>query len=216
MKSEARMARSWTVLLGVITFLTISTPILDGMVDMGADEVACTNIYHPLDWNADGVVNMNEFYDFSAAWLSQPTDPEWIAHCDLDHDYDVDLADLIIFADYRNANWLWVACWRKDLQPEQLGMMMRMALGSGLLTQSLSVSSAVTTTAITAEKPIREQIIELKDTVQFLERLWLTDDSIQQEIDTGEWREFMEKVYQSMGDLQMSESETSELKEVQQ
>ena len=39
-------------------------------VDIGVDEVLCENIYHPLDWNADGVVNMNEFYDLSAAWLS--------------------------------------------------------------------------------------------------------------------------------------------------
>jgi hypothetical protein len=50
--------------------------------------------------------------------------------------------------------------------------------------------------SVAPEKPICEQIIDLKDTIQFLERLWLEDDSIRTEIDSGEWRQFMEKVYQ--------------------
>ena len=45
------------------------------------------------------------------------------------------------------------------------------------------------------EKPIQEQILDLEDTIQFLEKLWLDDPSIQNEIDSDEWQEFMEKVY---------------------
>ncbi len=216
--------------------------ILDGTVDIGADEVACEDVSHPLDWNADGVVNYGEFEKFSLSWMtydpnnplcdpnnpnfvSDPNAPGFISQtdkerfdpdCDLDQDLDVDLADLVIFADTQNGNWLWVACWRWDLQPEQFEMMMGMAPDGGVLMQSLSVPTSVETTPVVPEKPIREQIIELMDTIQFLERLWLEDGSIQQEIDAEEWEQFMKEVYQSAVDLQKMETEPYEKKEVKQ
>lgn len=128
--------------------------ILDGdnnssaIVDMGADEVACTDVYHPLDWNADGVVNYLEFEKFSRSWMTydpnnplcDPNNPNYVSDpnsinfisqtdkerfnpvCDLDQDMAVDLADLAIF--FEEYNWLWVACWRLDLQEMLLSMMM--------------------------------------------------------------------------------------------
>lgn len=45
-------------------------------VDIGADEVDCEEVSHPLDWNADGMVNLHEFSRFSQAWLQHdPNDP---------------------------------------------------------------------------------------------------------------------------------------------
>jgi parallel beta-helix repeat protein len=205
--------------------------IIDGTVDIGADEVACEDISHSLDWNADGVVNFIEFEKYSLAWMTcdpnrpggtsgyDPNDLQrWNPKCDLDQDFDIDLADLVIFAEDNPQNWLWVACWRKDLQPEQLEMMMSMTPAGGMQMQSLSLSdsTSVKATIITPEKPICEQIIELKDTIQFLERIWLEDDSIQQDIDAGEWRQFMEKVYQNMSELQNMKTKSFDLKGVEQ
>ncbi len=104
--------------------------ILDSTVEIGADEVACEDVSHPLDYNADGIVNYGEFELFSRAWLTHdPNDPQmppgidpndfvhWNPQCDLDLDYDVDLEDIVIFADYQNGFWLWVACWKQsDIQ----------------------------------------------------------------------------------------------------
>jgi hypothetical protein len=193
-----------------------------------ADEVDCDMVYHPLDWNADGVVNMEEFSLFSRAWLTHdPNDPHipagvdpndlarWNRKCNLDGDYDIDLADLMIFADYRNANWLWTACWRTALQQMHMNAMIPSTPTMGLTTESLDTPPALVPQIETPQKLIREQIVEFKDTVQFLERLWLTDDSIQTEIDAGEWRQFMEKVYQNMTDLQNIENTMSNLKEVE-
>jgi len=66
-------------------------------IDIGADEVYSCNgnnnddIYNSLDWNSDGIVNLQEFSTFSQAWLSHdPNDP---AVNDPNHpDYD-DLTD---------------------------------------------------------------------------------------------------------------------------
>lgn len=93
------------------------------IVDMGADEVACDDVSNPVDWTADGIVNLHEFYFISAAWLTedpcapwQPTDPNlidnWDSRCDLDDDYVVDIADFVLFCD----EWLWQACWRLSAQ----------------------------------------------------------------------------------------------------
>jgi hypothetical protein len=190
--------------------------IMGSVVDIGADEVNpdCDEVYHPLDWNADGVVNLMDFAEFSHAWLTcdpnrpggtsgyDSTDLErWNPVCDLDQDYDVDLADLMIFADNANGNWLEVACWRLDLQSEQLEMMMSMAPAGGPQMQSLLAPSTVEPLSIAPEKSIQEQIIDLKDTVQFLERIWLNDPSIRQEIDADEWEQFMRKVYDSFNEM---------------
>jgi hypothetical protein len=48
----------------------------DGQVDVGADEITCDNVYNAYDWNADGIVNLNEFRKFSDVWLAHdPNDP---------------------------------------------------------------------------------------------------------------------------------------------
>ena len=116
--------------------------VVGDYIDIGADELySCDgdysedDFYNALDWNADGVVNMHEFSQFSAAWLSPDlndpglTDPNdainWNAKCNLDDtgssEYVIDLADLVVFAS--ETPWLWEACWR-DNYIEMYGMMM--------------------------------------------------------------------------------------------
>ncbi len=216
--------------------------VMDNIVDVGADEVnpECDEVYHPLDWNADGVVNLVEFEKFSLAWMtydpnnplcdpnhpnfeSDPNSINFISEtdkqrfnpvCDLDQDLDVDLDDLLVFVGDNPKNWLWLACWRLDLQPEQLEMMMSMVPEGEMFTQSLSVSSpSVEATTVIPEKPIREQILDLEDTIQFLEKLWLDDPSIQNEIDSTEWQQFIQKVYDSFSELKMMNSNSLDVSE---
>jgi hypothetical protein len=112
-------------------------------------------------------------------------------------------------------NWLWVVCWRLDLQPEQLEQQMMYGFMSGgeMQIQSLPNSISTKTTAVTAEKPIREQILDLKDSVQFLERIWLNDPSIRNEIDPSEWQQFMDKVYDGFNEIKMINSKSLDLPE---
>ncbi len=216
--------------------------VMGTFVDVGADEVnpECNDVYHSLDWNADGVVNLVEFEKFSLAWMtydpnnplcdpnhpnfeSDPNSINFISEtdkqrfdpvCDLDQDLDVDLADLVIFAEDSPQNWLWVACWRLDLQPEQLEqIMMSMAPSGGIQMQSASLSASAKAESITPEKSVKEQILDLEDTIQFLKKLWLDDPSIHQEIHADEWEEFMQRVYDSFNELKTIETKTLDVLE---
>ncbi len=201
--------------------------VMGNYVDVGADEVnpECDDVYHPLDWNADGVVNYGEFEKFSRAWMTydpnnplcDPNHPNFVSdpnsinfisqtdkdrfnpQCDLDEDLDVDLGDLAVL--YDESNWLWVACWRLDLTADALQQMMSMSSEGGMQMESLSTLSVEKTTAILPEKSVKEQIFELKDTIVFLEKLWLEDPSIQQEIDPVKWQQFMSEVYNAFSEI---------------
>jgi hypothetical protein len=110
-------------------------------VDIGAYEVHCDGNLHPLDQNADGIVNYEEFTVFSHAWLSRDpndpaiiTDPNYIGHPDyadpqtlaqwetawfpwgkmndFNEDLRLNLDDLIVFSEESYGIWLWEACWR--------------------------------------------------------------------------------------------------------
>ncbi len=100
-------------------------------VDMGADEVySCDGNYseddiaNEYDWNADGIVNLEEFELFAGAWLAnEPNSPPaiadpntiigWNSNCNLDEtgssQYSIDLVDLTVFVN--DVPWLWQACW---------------------------------------------------------------------------------------------------------
>ena len=151
-------------------------------VDIGADEVydcdddylSEIDVHNDLDWNADGIVNLNEFVKFSRAWLahdpnhplcdpnnlnyvSDPNLPGYISEtdklrfnpvCDLDSDLDVDLADLCEFLE----DWLWVACWKLD----EINAASSNAQTESLMVESLSAARsflavALETTIETAE-----------------------------------------------------------------
>lgn len=142
--------------------------------------------------------------------------------------YSIDLADLITFLE--DAPWLWKACWLdlEELQMQQMisgGGESLLALSGteevinssqrspvlmesssmGMLAESSVVQPAESVPveeAVQPEKPIGEQIAELQNSIEFLESLWNQDPTIQQEIDSEGWQEFMEALYQSMADLQ--------------
>ena len=147
-------------------------------VDIGADEVySCDDdlseddIYNPVDWTADGIVNMHEYGIFSMAWLSvdpnnplcdpnnpnyvsDPNEPGYISEgdkvryssrCDIDDDLDVDMGDLALFCD----EWLWIACWKQSWMDSSI-MMMAMGMGGG---ESAMMSVPMTATT-SAESPV--------------------------------------------------------------
>ncbi len=119
-------------------------------VEMGADEVDCEDVFNPLDWDADGLVNLKEFKAFSAAWLTfdpnhpnlpNPVEPNAILHwnpmCDLDSDRDVDMGDLMLLI----PEWCWSACWRYDISAIQQQASAMMTQSSTLLSESLNTAS---------------------------------------------------------------------------
>jgi hypothetical protein len=192
-------------------------------VEIGADEVTCTDTSNPNDWNADGVVDLYEFKQFSDAWLTISTDLNYNAACDLDTDLDVDLTDLMIFLE--DTPWLWIACWRTDLLEMQQQMMMQqsMIISNPVLESACSTAApgcveadwvaatepsevdgqaAVQELPLVEEKSIEEQILDLQDSIEFLEQIWGNESDIQQEIDAEDWKEFMEAVYQSLSELE--------------
>jgi len=131
--------------------------IVDVRVDIGADEIdSCDDdlseddIYHPRDWNADGSVNMEEFLNFSGAWLSCepnfPGDPNhWNPVCNLDKtgdsEHKIDLADLEIFIS--ETPWLWTACWKQAQMNRSETIYYSMMSGSESMMSVSLESSAV-------------------------------------------------------------------------
>jgi len=166
----------------------------DTIVDMGADEVDCEDVYNPLDWNADGLVNMLELARFSAAWLSADpnNDPNrsenWDPTCDLDEDLDVDIDDLVLLC----YEWLWRACW---LDPNDLPMAMMLAPGGGE-TMSFSAASLSASASSAKTAPAAESIplATLEDIVAFLEDIYNDNEEFQLGYSPQEWQEFIDEV----------------------
>jgi parallel beta-helix repeat protein len=82
--------------------------IYNGVVDMGADEVACEDVYSKSDLNGDGIADSVDHLKIIKAWLSYEGAGNWDGECDLDGDGFVDMKDFAIFG----AKWQWEACWR--------------------------------------------------------------------------------------------------------
>jgi parallel beta-helix repeat protein len=165
-------------------------------VDRGADEAySCDedltedDVFNPLDWNADGLVNLEEFTVFSSAWLTEDPNIYFNPLCDLDTDDNVDLADLLIFS--APNNWLWQACWRTDLQAQQMQMMMAPQDSEEMLLMESTLKTSVPVQVI-EEQSITEQIIDLAECVRFLEKIWLEEPDIRQEISEEDWKKFMD------------------------
>jgi hypothetical protein len=136
--------------------------VADDYVDVGADEIHCDQISNALDWDADGIVNLNEFRKFSDVWLSHdpndpavldpnnpvndPNSPSYIKPEQLEAWYpdgwklnfsiEEDSAYSIDVADLLvfldDAPWLWVACWRTYIQEMQQMNMFALSNAEGL------------------------------------------------------------------------------------
>ncbi len=196
----------------------------ESVVDRGADEVSCEDTWHENDWTYDGVINMEEFSIFSAAWLSHdpndpvcdpnhvdyvsdPNDPDYISQSAKDNwnpicnfevsgnsEYAIDLDDFASFCE----DWLWEACWRQSY-------MAVYAMGGGesmmMAAPPLMSTLAAYKTRPIPEKSIAEQILDLEDCIEFLENIWLEDPYIQQKIDPYDWNRFMDAVYDGLDEL---------------
>jgi parallel beta-helix repeat protein len=168
-------------------------------VDMGADEVDCTDVYNPLDWAAaDGLVNMREFATLSAAWLScdpNSYDPNlgyttdnWNPLCELSDDNVVDIDDLVVFC----YDWLWTACW---LDTEAMFAMMMSPPPGGGESMSLS-SSAFSAASLTAEESYIEPIplCTVEEMTAWLEDIYNDNEEFQLGYSAQEWQEFIDLV----------------------
>lgn len=194
--------------------------IYDNIVDMGADEVRCSDVYNEYDWDADGLVNLREFAVFSAAWLTyepnnpnipNPVDPNAILHwnsvCDLDSDLDVDLADLITWI---GNNWLWVACWRADIQEMQTAAATSSTsslLESSVQTESISSASMLLSkpSALSEESACQTEPDSTASVLSVINELLETQDADREAL----W-EIKNILEQSLVDTGDTETETVE------
>lgn len=154
-------------------------------VDIGADEVydchdnylSEADVHNNLDWNADGIVNLVEFNEFSAAWLSHnPEDPAWLAdpnlvdpnsaaawnpRCNLNDTgsstYSIDLDDLRVFLN----DWLWVACWKL----EEINTAIAQSESLSAQSQSLMVESSAVESSL-SEASLEESSLESSSLVE--------------------------------------------------
>jgi uncharacterized repeat protein (TIGR01451 family) len=166
----------------------------DSYVDIGADEVTCEDVSDPNDWSADGIINLAEFEIFSSAWLAEPNESSWDERCDIDKDYDIDIYDFISFTE----NWLWTACWHESY--EEMWMMSGFGGGESMLIVEpiLGVDSAQ---VLVPEKSLAEQIAEAEWIIEKMEEIW-EDPSVQEQLDKKVWKDFIEKLYDWLGDLE--------------
>jgi hypothetical protein len=202
--------------------------VANSRVDIGADEVDCEDVSNPLDWDADGLVNLKEFSKFQKAWLSRDSefwdpnlvDPNdfinWNSLCDLNNDHQVTLPDIVQFLD--DSPWLWQACWKNSGLYEAMMMFGgdNVAEASSFgISSTIPAASIQTETlqevpeqqSVQSEPTIEEQILSLKDSIEFLEKLWLEEPDIQQEIDADDWKAFIDAVHQSLLELQVLKTE---------
>lgn len=198
--------------------------IINTPPDMGAYEMVCDiNVSSEWDWNADGLVNLKEWHQWSKTWMGHdPNDPAWLANPSLAdpnlsegwHEwksqynyvssggsaYSIDLADMLYFLE--EAPWCWKACW-VDLEEMQVQQMMSggdmVLMGEEML---FSAAMEATSEPTVQEKTVQGQMLELASTIVFLEQIWLEEPDLHQEISAEDWQEFMDAIYQNLSDLQ--------------
>jgi hypothetical protein len=73
--------------------------------------------------------------------------------------------------------------------------------------------AAVQEPPVVEEKSIQEQILDLQDSIQFLEQIWNQEPDIQQEMDPNAWKGFMDSVYQSLSELETQQVGNTEVEE---
>lgn len=152
----------------------------------GPNEVTCEDVSDPNDWNADGIIDLEEFEIFSLAWLAEPNESNWDERCDADKDNDIDIYDFISFTE----NWLWTACWH-----ENYDQMWPMSSGGGeSLLLSESLLAAESQEILVVEKSIEEQLVEAKLIIVWLEEISKEKDFFEY-IDKETWSDFVDKIY---------------------
>jgi hypothetical protein len=165
---------------------------------------------------------MVEYAAFAASWLVPDSNELFNPQCDLNNDNYIDLADFAGFCE----GWLWTACWRLDLQ-QLLTPQMMMTSGGDIVAEtsnfgtsqefeseplysarSLQVKSAP---LVVEEISTKQQILNLQDTIAFLEQIWLEEPDLQKEINPEDWQAFMDAVYRNLSDLVTESNQMEEL-----
>ncbi len=72
-------------------------------------------------------------------------------------------------------------------------MMMSM---TGFETYSMTIQSMPV-----EEKTAEQQILDLEEIVEFLEKIWLEEPDIQEAVDPEAWKDFMDAVYNNLLEL---------------
>jgi hypothetical protein len=180
--------------------------IINGTVDMGADELSCEDVENVADFNSSGIVNLAEFAMFSDAWLSvdpnyssQP-DLNWNSRCNLDNDdeeFVINIADLVVLAD----NWLWSACWRSS--SEGIWSMM-MAGGGGDSSSAMTTATSSTIVEVQpqpAEMPLEERMAQLTEILNWLEDEISQDAEVYETITEEQLKAFVDDLTKMLEDL---------------
>jgi len=142
-------------------------------VDMGADEY----YWSRADYNRDELVNFIDYAYFANAWLSED------ANISLDDDNDVDCNDLALFCE----DWLWEAAWKEPFTP-CYGRSM------GTLGGTKGSYSSEPAKNIQAQPVPEPQQVNIEEMAKWLEELWLTDESVREQIPEDKWLKFIESV----------------------
>ena len=183
--------------------------VMEATADMGAYEV---NLF---DLDVDGRVNLYEFGVLASVWRAHdPEDPQsagvpaenlalWNSDaekCNFANtgysEYAIDFADLAAFVE--GAPWPLPG----GLPQEGGSVEMMMGGGEGMLLTGLETTSLVIQAV--PKGSTSERLADLVNIVGQLETIWLADPSIQQEIDGGDWQQFMEALYGNLIEVYMS------------
>jgi subtilisin family serine protease len=201
-------------------------------IDMGADEIYCTDnnlsdddVYHPLDWNTDGLVNLYEYNYFARAWLSyDPNDPAFDPN---DVRYDPNLSepnspsfiDPSRFEDWYE--WKYIcnidtdgsSAYQIDLADLELFWnnwtwkacylsfdrwfytFGQIDGDTDEMMESQTTASTMSFQSGITPIAVEDQLQNAQEVVEFLEKLWLEDPEIQYQIDTQQWTDFMTQIY---------------------
>ena len=183
------------------------TRVYGNEVDRGADEVySCDGDFseddfrNAIDYNADGIINLEEFQPLADAWLTlDPNDPRWISDPNFadpnsienwnklanfdntgDSQYSIDIDDLAMFCE----DWLWKACWYDNLNSIEVTTTSTQSVtllstdsASTLSTKSMGMASlARTTSTLMATEDIAEDEYSLYDSLSNTELAQVVKD----------------------------------------
>jgi len=174
-------------------------------VDMGSDE------HCPYDLSLDGCVNFEDFAIFAKAWGTHTGQTDFNDRCDFYDDGATDYInyrDLEIFCDY----WLSPVDWQgiggdgayfaEAECPLEGGEMMMMSIppqsSESLLVSPANTLAGLEDSAISSEsvETIQEPF-DVNETLDWLNELWQTDESIRESTSEADWQEFLDAIKSS-------------------
>ncbi|MBN2019274.1 MAG: S8 family serine peptidase [Sedimentisphaerales bacterium] len=160
--------------------------IVNGRVDMGADEV-----YWPkADYNLDEIVNFIDFAQLAGDWQSPDSNKT------LDGDADVDIDDLALFCD----DWLWIAPWS-----EFYGMLMGQSGGDMSITVEGESEQQVLDEDIPANEPqeITDQPMsdeQIQALLDWSEELWESNPDIREMVGQEAYERVIESLREQLAE----------------